>query len=125
MLLLMSFFTPVALQACELGEFCMMEMSSQMPDQHHECYETSGEVNGNSAHSHHDCEGGSVCDCYVDQFTSNEEILVPVSSVAIILQKGRFNLTLFSSDEPLRPDQQVRIGQHDPPVYLLYDTLLI
>ena len=96
-----------------------------MPDQHHECYETSGEVNGNSAHSHHDCEGGSVCDCYVDQFTSNEEILVPVSSVAIILQKGRFNLTLFSSDEPLRPDQQVRIGQHDPPVYLLYDTLLI
>src|SRR5690625_1391995 len=81
LLLLMSFFTPVALQACQLAEFCMMEMSSQMPDQHHECYETSGEVNGNSGHSHHDGKGGSVCDCSVEPLSYKRKILVPVSSV--------------------------------------------
>src|SRR5690625_163175 len=130
LLLLMAFFLPATLQACQIADFCMMEMNShdmsshQMSDRPHEYCESSAEESGNSAHSHSDCEDGSVCDCYVDQFPSSEEILVPVSSVAIIFQENRLSHTLLSSDEPIRRDQRARIGQYNPPLYLHYDTLL-
>lgn len=129
LLLLMAFLLPATMQAIQLADFCMMEMnrhemvsSHQMSDSPHECH--SAEESATSAHSHSDCEGALICACSVEQLPSNEEILVPVSSAAIIFQENRLSHTLFSSDEPVRPDQRARIGQYNPPLYLHYDTLL-
>lgn len=124
-LLMAGFLLPSGLHGKQLVDFCMMEMNShQMADSSH-AHHDSPETEKQASHGHQDCDWGVICACSVDKAPLSDENSVPVSSSsAITLQADDFDHTFFLSDEPIRHELQARIGQHDPPLYLLYDTFL-
>ncbi|MEX2456690.1 MAG: hypothetical protein WD381_05210 [Balneolaceae bacterium] len=124
-LLLMAFLIPTGMQAKQLVDFCDMEMSShQMSDMSssHEC--SDSEPDKPSDH-HHECDHGTVCACNIAQHLLKENYLPTVRNAAIKPNVNVHFTLFFTTTEPIRKDLQKRIGQHAPPLYLLYDTFLM
>ncbi|MEX1270698.1 MAG: hypothetical protein WEA56_16915 [Balneolaceae bacterium] len=126
-ILLAGFLLPAGLHAKQLVEFCMTEMHShEMMDSSHDCCDSEEEKQPESTHGHHDCDGILICACSADVAPLSKENGIPVSpSFAVVLESITGNYSAFSFDEPVRSDLQIRIGQHDPPLWLLYDTFLM
>lgn len=134
----MAFLIPTGLHAKQLMDFCMMEMASYPSSdvtQHsgematdHSCCESEAEENEKQtdSHSHHDCDWGFICACSIGQSQLGDEEWIPTTkNIEIILTQQGELIPFFTFGEYVQADQQIRIGQYDPPLWLLYDTLLM
>ncbi|CAN5365120.1 hypothetical protein BH23BAC3_BH23BAC3_31640 [soil metagenome] len=126
-LLLMAFLIPTGMQAKQLVDFCDMEMNSHhMSDAPlcHDCCESEKEESTDH-HQNHDCDHGIICACNNAQTLPDENYIPTVRDTAVEPDVN-VNFTLFfTTSEPIHKDLQKRIGQHDSPLYLLYDTFLM
>lgn len=127
-LLLMVMMVPSGLHAKQLVDLCMNHSETAEMSADHNCCENSTETEHqtNTHQAHDDCDGGFICECNIgERKLSDEEWIIATNNVAIQITETD-DLKLFNpSVEPIHRDQQNRIGQHDPPLWLLYDTFLI
>ncbi|MGM0460063.1 MAG: hypothetical protein ACQERO_12025 [Bacteroidota bacterium] len=134
--LLMAFLIPTGMQAKQLVDFCMMDMN------HHAA--TSGE--GHSGHlsstpspgthceshsesetkSNHHCEFELICACDIGKSQLSDQKWIPSTKKFDVRLTPQNDLAPFYATgiEPVA-DQQIRIGEYDPPLWLLYDTFLM
>lgn len=135
-LLLMAFLIPSGLQAKALVDFCKMEMSKQaqsemchIPDEKadaHSCCESDTDQEKEADHTHHDCEWGFICACNIGESQLGDLDWVINTQEWEIQLTERKNLSPFvSSDENIHSNQQIHLTKHDPPLWLVYDTLLM
>src|SRR5690554_402280 len=82
LLLLAGFILPTGLQATQMADFCMMEMSSShhMPDSSHHHSEDAPQSKKQTSHGHQECDWGLICACSVDQAPLSEESWIPAST---------------------------------------------
>ncbi|MEX0639216.1 MAG: hypothetical protein WD094_02055 [Balneolaceae bacterium] len=129
-LLLLAFLIPTGLQAKNLVEYCMMEMSSHhsaqtTSDSDHNCESEPADKQDNH-HEHQNCDWGSVCACNVFQSLPLDKDWVPTHKNAAVVHPESETLAFyFTSSQRILTDRQPRIGEFSPPLWLLYDTLLI
>jgi hypothetical protein len=124
----MAFLIPSGLHAKQLVDFCLMEKAAtEMTDDHSCCESESTEKKTkDDTHQLHDCEWGMICACSIGQSQLGDEEWIPVSQDAEVFLAESEHLSLSSnSSEPVPVDQQIRIGEYAPPLWLLYDTFLM
>lgn len=119
---------PTGLQAKQLMDFCMMEMSHHamnMNDSHDCCLPMENHQSGQQKNNQ-DCDTGQICACSLDEAPVKNESVVPVNFAgAVILAENGFKFTLTSPDEIIHKDLTPDSHQYSPPLYLQYDTFLI
>lgn len=125
----MAFLIPTGLHARQLVDFCMMEMNSHemiatMQSSTHSHCDPEPAVESES--DHEDCDWGFICACNIGQSQLADEDWIPTkNNLEITLtQQGKI-ASFFTSNKHISADQKIRIGQYDPPLWLLYDTLLL
>lgn len=135
-LLLLAFLIPTGLQAGQIVDFCMMEMSTHptceasnhtgMMANDHSCCESAPIEENNTDHTHQDCDWGFICACSAGQNHLGDTEWIPTTKnlETTLTQQGDI-LPFFTSSEQIQADQQIRIGEYDPPLWLLYDTFLM
>ena len=128
-LLLLAFLIPSGLHAKQLVDFCMMEMNSHemtstaSSSSHDHCDTEPAEENESE---HHDCDWGFICACNIGQSQLSDEEWIPTTkNLEIALTQQGEIPPFFTSGDHIQADQQIRIGQYDPPLWLLYDTFLM
>ncbi|WP_147303481.1 hypothetical protein [Rhodohalobacter sp. SW132] len=137
-LLLMAFLIPGGLHAKQLVDFCKTELGShnatEMPHHSdemaadHSCCESETEEKEKQtdSHTHHDCDWGFICACSIGQSQLGDEEWIPTTkNLEIALTQQGDVPPFFTSGDHILADQQIRIGQYDPPLWLLYDTFLM
>ena len=123
----MAFLLPAGLHAKQVVDFCMMEMN------HHEMATTASshdhcdtEPAEESASDHQECDWGFICACSAGQSQLADKEWIPVTNnLEITLTQQGELLPFFASSEHVQADKQIRIGEYDPPLWLLYDTFLM
>ena len=124
----MAFLIPTGLHAKQLVDFCMMEMAANEMATDHSCCESDAEKDmaENQTHAHHECDWGFVCACDIGNSALDDEEWIPSSQSYDGFLTEKETLSPFlSTDELINDEQQIRIGQYDPPLWLLYDTFLM
>lgn len=91
----------------------------------HDCCEPEEEEKSSNHHQTHDCEHGVICACNNVQYILDKDYIPTFRDVAVKPVVTANFTPFFTPDEPIRQDLQKRIGQHDSPLYLLYDTFLM
>jgi len=128
-LLLMAFLIPSGLHAKDFVEFCLMESeTTEMAGHHDDCHPVSDEKPEQEPNkgSHPDCDWGFICACNIGQSQLGDEEWVPTHKDAEVVLTETGTITpFFTTGEHVQTDQQIRIGQYDPPLWLLYDTFLM
>ena len=127
----MAFLIPTGLQAKDLVEFCMMEMSSHQTthttssDSSHHCDAEPAEEKDDEQ-EHPNCDWGFICACSIGQSQLSDEEWIPTTkNLEITLTQQGDLAPFYTSGDHIRADQQIRIGQYAPPLWLLYDTFLM
>ncbi|MDZ7755769.1 hypothetical protein [Rhodohalobacter sp.] len=131
LLLLIAFLIPSTLQAKQLVDFCKMEMhhhdGMEMVDDHSCCTEEVPSQHDSHQNKGHDnCDDIQICACELDHsyFEVTDWILVSNEFTAYLPKQ--IDLTPFtSSDESIHQDQKRNQHEHSPPIWLVYDTLLL
>lgn len=123
----MAFLIPTGLHAKQFVDFCMMEMNSHematTASSHDHCDAEPVEENRSD---HQDCDWGFICACSIGQSQLGDKEWIPTKkNIEITLTQQGDLPPFFTSGEHVQADQQIRIGQYDPPLWLLYDTLLM
>jgi len=124
-LLLIAFLLPSGLHAKEFVEFCMMDSeATEMAAHHGDCHPGSDQKPEGESHS--DCDWGFICACNIGQSELSEEDWVPTNKnyKVTFAQQGEL-APFFTTGEYIPANQQIRIGEYDPPLWLLYDTFLM
>lgn len=130
-LLLMAFLIPTGLQANRLVDFCMMEMGTHQmatssSSTSHDCCDSDPDDEKEADHQHHDCEWDSICACGIGQSHLSDKVWIPTNKnfEVTFSQQGEL-APFFTSADYIHADQKIRIGEYDPPLWLLYDTFLM
>jgi len=134
LLLLLAFLVPSGLQAKELVDFCLMNMAhneqtekthqpEEMADDH-SCCESEPAEEKNS--DHNNCDWAFICACSIGQSQLGDKDWIPTTkNIEITLTQQGDLAPFFTSGHHIRADQKIRIGEYDPPLWLLYDTFLM
>ena len=130
LVLLLAFLVPSGLHAKALAEYCMADSNhaSGMPADHSCCESNpADESDEHQPIGHHNCGWGYVCACNIGQSQLGDaEWIIPGCDFHIFISESATSVPLLSStDELIRQEQLIRIGQHSPPLWLMYDTFLI
>lgn len=124
----MAFLIPTGLHAKQLVDFCMMNTATNQMVADHSCCgdDTEKKTVENQTHAHHDCGWGFVCACDIGNSALDDQEWIHSSQVFNgFLTKKETLLPFLSTDELINDNQQIRIGEYDPPLWLLYDTFLM
>jgi len=128
-LLLMAFLIPTGLHAKQLVDFCMMEMGSHAmtsSSSSHDHCETESDEEEKETSEHQHCDWGFICACKIGESQLSDEEWIPTSkNIDITLIQLGDLPPFFASAEHIQAEQQIRIGEYDPPLWLLYDTFLM
>jgi len=125
-LLLAALFVPSGLHAKQLVDFCKPTPNEQPMAADHSCCEEPGEQESSDTHQHHDCGWGFICACNLGgSELDDKEWVVSNNTYLVLLTESENFSVLFPTSELIPRDQQIRIGQHAPPLWLVYDTFLI
>lgn len=124
----MAFLIPTGLHAKQLVDFCMMEMNSHemtsSASSHDHCETEPAEEN--EPDHHQDCDWGFICACGIGESQLSDEEWIPTTKTIDITLTLQGDLPpFFTSAEHIQAEQQIRIGEYDPPLWLLYDTFLM
>lgn len=127
LLLLMAFLVPSGLHAKQLVDFCMTDVKGAATEMaaNHSCCDSEAEEKQTESHQHHDCDWGFICACAIGESAlSDADWIVSSTDAAVELTKKE-NLTPFiTSSERISTSQNKQLAQHDPPLWLVYDTFL-
>jgi hypothetical protein len=128
-LLLMAFLIPSGLHAKQLVDFCMIDMKGAAMEMaaDHNCCESEAEEQQkqSDAHQHHDCDWGFICACSIGESALSDADWIVSSTDAPIQLAEKENLTPFiNTTERISTSQNKQLAQHDPPLWLVYDTFL-
>ncbi len=129
-LLLMAFLVPSGLHAKQLVEFCLitpLEAAEMAAD--HSCCEveqsSSDADTENDASHHDDCGWSFICACHIGESALSDSNWILSSTDVEIQLTEKENLTPFiSSAERVPATHNKQLAQHDPPLWLVYDTFL-
>jgi len=137
-LLLMAFLIPSGLQAKQLVDFCKMEFDTsvaatsaaipfdEMEPDHSCCEGKNNDEPASDAHPHSDCDWGFICACSIGQSQLSDKEWIPSQkNFEVTLSQQGTLAPFFTSATYILADQQIRIGEHSPPLWLLYDTFLM
>lgn len=124
--LVLGILLPSALQAKQLVDFCMMEMSHpEMMDGSHDCCISDLSDHDATHKGHQDCESAKICACTVDIDRAENQFRVPTAkSSAVILSQTGFNFMVTSPDEFIYKEYLAASTESYPPLYIQYDTFL-
>jgi len=125
LLLLMAFLIPTGLHAKQLVDFCMMEMNSHemtsAGSSHHHCDSEPAEEESDQL-----CDWGFLCACNIGESQLSDEEWIPTTkNIDITLTVLGDLAPFFTFEAHIQAEQQIRIGEYDPPLWLLYDTFLM
>ncbi|MCC5941144.1 MAG: hypothetical protein JJU37_06330 [Balneolaceae bacterium] len=128
-LLLMAFLIPSGLHAKQLVDFCMMDMKAAATEMaaDHSCCESEpvDKENEPENHQHHDCGWGFICACDIgESVLSDADWILSTTDAAVELTKKENLTPLITSSERVSTSQNKQLAQHDPPLWLVYDTFL-
>lgn len=127
-LILFAVTLPSGLQAKALVDYCLspVEQNSKMLPDHSCCESQESEPVNNSATHHNHCDWGIICACDIALYhLSDQSWVVKVQDAAVKLDEHGHSVLFISVNEPIDHELQVKIGEHAPPLWLLYDTLII
>lgn len=127
LLLLMAFLVPSGLHAKQLVELCMGKNSTVEMSANHSCCESDAKPaeHDDGKTLHHNCDWEVICACNIGQTQlGDREWIISNHNFTAFIPETEGSGPLFNTIESIRPDQNKRIGQHDPPLWLLYDTFL-
>jgi hypothetical protein len=128
-LILFGVLLPVGLQAKSLVEYCLtsVELTSEMLPDHSCCESHENEPDNNtSAHHQNHCDWGVICACNISLSTLSDHLwIVKVQDAAIKLDEHSYSALFISVNEPIDHTLQIKVGEHNPPLWLEYDTLLL
>ena len=123
----MAFLIPSGLHAKKLVDFCMMDSAETEMAADHSCCESESKEKKTEteSHPHQDCDWGFICACDIglSQLGDKEWIPSSADNEIILAKTGEF-FPMITFSESVPADHQARIGEYDPPLWLLYDTFL-
>lgn len=130
-LLLAAFMLPMSLNAKHFAEFCWAESAMHHDGAHKNqdsCHSNdSMDDPAEPAHNKHgECHTLSFCTCETDLTSpDNDGWIIPKTSSAAVLthQEAEQKPAVQSADIPF--ELELPANRHAPPIWLLYDTLLI
>lgn len=125
-LLLVALFVPSGLHAKQLVDFCKPAPIEQSMAANHSCCDEPADNESSDAHQNHHCEWGFICACNISQSELiDTEWVISNNDFTVTLTESETLTLHIPSTIPIRFEQQFRIGHHQPPLWLLYDTYLI
>jgi len=127
LLLLVAFLLPSGLHAKYLVEFCLADREGTATEMAHDhsCCESESEDKKEDTQDHHDCDWGFICACNISESALSDADWIVSSTGAAIMLAETGNLTPFiTSSEQISTSQNKQLTQHDPPLWLVYDTFL-
>lgn len=126
---MVAFLLPAGLQAKSLIDFCLMEKNTHaMMDSEstEHCDDSEPDKKEPADHPHNDCDWSVICPCDIGQSPLGDEnwiVITKDAAVELIEQKNRTQF--YATDDPIPPDLQPHPAEHSPPLWLVYDTLLL
>lgn len=123
----MALLIPSGLHAKQLVDYCITNSTQSAMTADHSCCESTAEPDKhqNEDASHHDCDWGFICACNISEsLLSDQDWITSTNDVTVTLTESENLTTHITSADPIHSDQQLRIGQYNPPLWLLYDTFL-
>lgn len=101
---------------------------TEMADQHRDCHpnEDPQDATNDDQASHPDCDWGFICACNIGQSQLGDEEWVPThKDIEVVHTEGETLSPYSTPSQDIFADRQPRIGEHAPPLWLLYDTFLM
>ncbi|MCC5913744.1 MAG: hypothetical protein JJU46_05150 [Balneolaceae bacterium] len=132
----MALLIPSGLHAKQLVDFCKTEFGSmpghtteipmnEMEADHSCCEDDDSEDPASDAHSHHDCDWGFICACGIGESAlSDADWTISTTDSAIQLAEKGDLTPYITTSERISISQNKQLAQHDPPLWLVYDTFL-
>lgn len=101
----------------------------EMADDHSCCTEKEPanhhDHNDESTHSH-ECESMGICACNTGQLLlKNTDRTIVSNEFSVILPQKTYLTPFITSDEPISFNNAHNLSQYKPPLWLMYDTLLM
>lgn len=125
-MLLAALFLPTGLHAKQLVDFCKPAPIEQTMATDHSCCDEPADNESRDAHQNHHCDWGFICACNISQSDLiDAEWVISNNDFTVTLTESETLSLHISTSELIQFDQQYRIGHHQPPLWLLYDTYLI
>lgn len=127
-LLLLAILIPTGLQAKQLADFCMMDHSDVEMATEHNCCPADIELTKKNVASlqHNDCNHGVICACdYGLSELDGGEWIVKKNNLTFHVDETESFSTFSNPVKVNLYNSDNRIDEHAPPLWLLYDTLLI
>jgi len=125
-LLLAALFVPTGIHAKQIVDFCKPTPVEQPMAADHSCCDDSEKKESPDSHPHQDCDWGFICACNLGASELiDKEWVVANNDLTIKLTESESFSAPIPSIEPIHHNQQVRLGQHDPPIWLMFGTFLI
>lgn len=125
--LLLAFLIPTGLQAKQLVDFCMMSHHDGMEmANNHRCCTEEAPSHHDSELPSHDCGILGFCACNIGDTVLNESEWTQTTNKFTALLTEQADLSPFIiTNERITFSLHHRLGQHDPPLWLMYDTFLM
>jgi hypothetical protein len=125
-LLLMALFVPTGLHAKQLVDFCKPSPVEQPMAADHSCCDDSDEKESADSHPHQDCDWGLICACNLgaSELIDKEWVVANNDLIIKLTESESFSVSI-PFIEIIHRDHQIRMGQHAPPIWLMYDSFLI
>lgn len=127
LLLLMAFLVPSGLHAKQLVEFCLInsQEATEMAADHSCCESEQGDADKEPESHHHDCDWSFICACNIGESAlSDSDWIVSATDFEIRLTEKENLIPFITSTERVPTSQNKQLAQHDPPLWLVYDTFL-
>ncbi|WP_141691534.1 hypothetical protein [Rhodohalobacter halophilus] len=127
---LLAFLIPAGLQAKQLADFCMMEMSHhdtmEMSDNHGCCMEDAPQHHNHSDSHDHNCDEMQFCACDLNPTLHKTKEWTRVSNDYSAYLSESDNQKIFNRIDKYQSDKpDTFLNVHSPPLWLMYDTLLL
>jgi hypothetical protein len=134
--LLTAFLVPTGIQAKQLVTFCMMDMNphASASVKTHSGHPEGGPASGTHCETQSEskrtscdpCEFELICACGIGKSQLGDQQWIPAAKKFDVRLTRQNDLPPFYTSGLKPPaDQQIRIGEYDPPLWLLYDTFLM
>lgn len=124
LLLLLAFLIPSGLQAKQFVDFCLMDTHNVEMEKDHSCCES--EEKQDSESSDHSCAVMGICACNIGDTTLKDyDWVIPNSDFSVVLFETDTLFSFINSDETILTNHRKQSPGHSPPLWLVYDTLLI
>lgn len=125
--LLLAFLIPTGLQAKQLVDYCLMSHHDELEVvDNYSCCKEEAPSHQNSELPNHDCGILGFCACDIgDTVLHESEWTLTTNKFTALLTEQADLAPFIVTTERISLSHHHRLGQHDPPLWLMYDTFLM